>query len=92
MEPTLKLPDDFEDYAWEVEAKGVLWDARVVFNSLELPVTFYDPVRLAQDVEEDVKSQRSYTVQHLIVVRRLTIEEMESAVAALPPGFFGGDS
>lgn len=92
MEPILRLPDDFEDYAWEVEAKGVFWDAWIALGGLELPVTFYDPVRLAQDVEEDVKSQRSFAVRHLIVVGRLTIEEMTTAVAALPPGFFGGDS
>lgn len=92
MEPILRLPDDFEDYAWEVEAKGVFWDARVVLGGLELPVTFYDPVRLAQDVEEDVESQRSFAVRNLIVVGRLTIEEMTTAIAALAPGFFGGDS
>lgn len=83
------LPDDFADYAWEVEAKGVLWDARVVLESRELLVTFYDPVRLAQDVEEDVESQHSFVVGNLIVVKRLTVDEMTGAVAALPPGFFG---
>lgn len=92
MEPILSLPDDFEDYAWEVEAKGVFWDARIVLGSLDLPVTFYDPARLAQDVQEDVKVQRSFAVRNLIVVGRLTIEEMTAAVAALPPGFFRGDS
>jgi len=36
--------------------------------------------------------QRSFAVRNLIVVGRLTIEEMTTAVAALPPGFFRGDS
>lgn len=92
MEPILKLPDNFEDYAWEVEAKGVFWDARLVLDNAELSVTFYDPVRLAQDVEEDVKSQGCFVVQNLIVVRRVTIEDMTSAVAALAADFFGAGS
>lgn len=91
MEPMLSLPDDFGDYAWEVEEKGVFWGARIVLGSLYLPVTFYDPARLAQDVQEDVKAQRSFAVRNLIVVGRLTVEEMTTAVAALPPGFLRGD-
>ena len=89
MGPILMLPDDFEDYAWEVEAKGVFWDARISLGGVELPVVFYDPVRLAQDVEEDVRSQRRFVVRNLIVVGRLTVTEMTTAVAALPPGSFG---
>lgn len=92
MEPMLKLPDDFEEYAWEVEAKGVFWDARVAVDGLELPVIFYDPARLAQDIEEDVGAQRSFAVRNLIVVRRVTIEEMTGAVSALHPDLFGGDA
>ena len=30
MEPILKLPGDFADYGWEVEAKGHFWWGRVV--------------------------------------------------------------
>ena len=92
MEPILKLPDDFTDYAWEVEAKGVFWLARVVLDNHELPVTFYNPVSLAQEIEADLRSQGSFIVQNLIVVNRVTIEEMTRAVAGLWPGFFDGGS
>lgn len=48
MEHKLVLPPDFSEYAWEVEAKGVFWDAGVVIDDNPVQVTFYDPARLAR--------------------------------------------
>ena len=51
MSIKLTLPEDFEDYAWEAEAKGVFWDTSARIGDREVTVTFYDPVRLSQDIE-----------------------------------------
>ncbi|SEE94928.1 hypothetical protein [Jiangella alba] len=87
MSPELRLPGDFPDHAWEVEAKG--WFAAEV----ALPgggtrtVTFYDPVRLRQDVEADLDAGRPVSITRLIVVERVTADLMARAVASLPGGF-----
>ncbi len=51
------LPADFGDYAWEVEAKGVLMDVLVPVGDREVEVSFYDPVRLVQDLAEEMAQQ-----------------------------------
>jgi len=47
----IKFPEGFHKYAWEVEAKGWLPDILITINHHHYRVTFYDPTRLAQDVE-----------------------------------------
>lgn len=44
----LKLPVDFDDYAWEVESKGWFGEAVVVAQGKRYKLNFYDPVRLTQ--------------------------------------------
>jgi hypothetical protein len=84
----LKLPDDFEDYAWEVEAKGVFWDAHALVEDRDVPVVFYDRRRLAQDVEDDIREQHFAAIAHLIVIDRLTIEQMTDAMNQIDSSFF----
>lgn len=84
----LRLPDDFDGYAGEVEAKGVFWDAMARIDDREIRITFYDPARLAQDVAEEIHSQKVFALGRLVVVERTTREHMETAVASLPSEFF----
>jgi hypothetical protein len=74
-----------ERLAFEMEQKG--WSG---IGFVELPsrarvkVFFYDPVRLAQDLETDLKSGRSCVAEPgMIVIPRVTIEHMERAVRDL---------
>jgi hypothetical protein len=54
-------------------------------------VTFYDPVRLAQTVEDDTRSGTPYFAESgLIILPRVDREHMERAAAELAGrGFFG---
>lgn len=88
MEPELKLPDGFQDYAWEVEAKGAFWDATVRLEDLEVAVIFYDPVRLAQDVTDELAERPTFELKRVIVVRSVTEESMRVAIGRAPMGFF----
>jgi hypothetical protein len=88
MEARLVLPDDFADYAWEVEAKGVFWDVFLELGERRIPVTFYEPTRLAQDVEEELLSYSQVLLSHVIVVKKVTVEEMVRSTASLPDDFF----
>lgn len=88
MEPQLVLPRDWDELAaFEVENKG-WYRARIVFDGCEVSATFYDPANLAIDVELDIKAGRHFVERNLIVVLRVTAENMSIAAANLPPGFF----
>ncbi|SDS80870.1 hypothetical protein [Jiangella sp. DSM 45060] len=84
----LHLPADFGDYAWEVEAKG--WFAADVTapGGGTHRVTFYDPGRLRQDIEDDLAAGRPVSIARLIVVERVAADHMARAVARLPDAFF----
>lgn len=84
----LLFPEDFDDFAaWEVECKGFYSGARVRVGNDEFPVTFYDPVRLMQDLEK-VCRYDCFAVGRLIVVTRLTRGAMDEAVSNLSDDFF----
>lgn len=82
-EQRVEFPEDFEDYAWEVEAKGWLQGVVVVIDGRRYPLTIYDLTRLAQDVEEEVGSGETFFERNLVVVSSVTREHIEAAVAAL---------
>ena len=86
--PVLVLPERFAEYAWEVEAKGVLPDCEVRIADRVVQVTFYDPDRLRQDIEAELLAGRPLGVLRLVVVRRVSATEMQAAVSALVPEFF----
>jgi hypothetical protein len=95
--PSMNYPrhifkEDFDEcLAFEVAQKG--WCGIAV---VELPngdrreVFFYDPVRLAQDLEVDMKSGEAFIAEPgLIVIPKVTLEYMEAAVRKLfDKGYF----
>jgi hypothetical protein len=88
MDRELILPTDFDDYAWEVESKGYFWDASVRIGVRVVPVAFYEPTRLAQDIADELAAGRAFTASRLIVLERVTLEGMRDAVARAPSELF----
>jgi len=87
--PTLEFPEYFDELvAWEVEAKGVFEDARVRTGETSVSVAFFDPTRLAQEVEAQTAAGRAFLVKRLLVVPKLTVRNMRDAVADAPAAFF----
>lgn len=86
MTRELVLPPDFGDYAWEVEAKGY-FDAAVRVDDSLISVSFFDPVRLQQEIADDIEEGRSFTTKRLLVIERVTVDNMQSAVAAAASDF-----
>lgn len=75
----------------EAADRGYLSHVMVELNGGRLyPVYFYDPTRLAQDLEESVESDQRYIAQPgMIVVPHITRKAMEEAVERLHnEGFF----
>ena len=79
----IELPDGFDGYAPEVEAKGWLPDVAVTFDGRRCRVTFYDPARLAQEIEANLSETGTFFESNVVVVARVTRAQIESAVATL---------
>jgi len=90
--PRLLFREDFtERLAFEVEQKGWCGIGVVELPSGErVSVFFYDPIRLAQDLDSDMKSGDAFIAEPgLIVIPRVTRAYMEAAVRRLfEKGYF----
>lgn len=79
----LELPADFNEYGWDVEAKGCFGGAQLSAAGKTYKLNFYDPVRLAQEIDAELRRGQIFFESNLVVVKSVTREEMEQAVNAL---------
>ena len=80
----LCLPEDFDDYASDVRAKGCFSEAWITADGARYRIDFYDPVRLRQDVELTFKDGHSLFFEpNLVVIQEVTRAEMEKAANLL---------
>lgn len=84
----LELPEDFPEYAYEYEAKGYLAGARIRRGAEQAQVVFYDPVRLAQDIEEELADAGHLAFANIVVVPQITPEAIARAVGDLAESGF----
>lgn len=86
---SLIFPDDFDDYAWEVEAKGWFNDVVVETDGQRFRITFYDIARLSQDIEDELSANAAFVEKNVVVVRNVTRVAIEQAVKfiAISEGF-----
>lgn len=93
--PTLLFEEPFDSkLEFEVEQKGWCGIGIVAFPSgKKSKVFFYDPVRLSQDLETELKSGGVCIAEPcLIVIPRVTRTYMEQAVSQLyDSGYFSHD-
>ena len=80
---SLIFPAEFDDYASEVESKGWFSDVRLNFRGRRYGLTFYDPVRLGQEIEGEHQRGDVFFEPNLVVVRSVTRQNMEKAVEIL---------
>ncbi|MDZ4150890.1 hypothetical protein [Methylicorpusculum sp.] len=79
----LIFPDDFDDYSWEVESKGWFNGAIAIFEGVHYSVVFYDPIRLAQEIEDELKETPAFFENNLIVVNVVNRRHMEKAIEVI---------
>jgi hypothetical protein len=85
-EITFHFPLDFDDRAeYEMALKGHLCGGEVEFrDGRRFPVTFFDPVRLAQDLETMSRQGEPAFIQPaLVVVPEVTSEVIVKTLSAL---------
>ena len=83
MDFQIEWPAPMDEYDWSVqEAKGWL-DVTVAWDGGRKVVEVYDPVRLAQSVEDEVARTGRFTARRLLVVPRIAPESIEAAITAV---------
>ena len=76
----ITYPDGFDDHAWEVESKGWYQGIVVIFEGKEYPITFYDAVRLSQDIAAELSARNFFVEPNLLVLKRIDRESIERTV------------
>lgn len=79
----LELPADFDDYCWEVEAKGWFSGARIIASDIRYSINFYDQARLSQQIQDEVPAGQIFFEPNLVVIRAVTRTNMENAAEEL---------
>jgi hypothetical protein len=80
---SLILPDDFDEYEEEVTSKGWFGNALLSISGKTYRLLFYDPIRLGQTIEDELRGDCAFFEPNLIIVRSVTRSAMESAVEFL---------
>jgi hypothetical protein len=70
---------------WEAEKKGYFTSAAVQLpDGTKVPVCFWDPVRLSQELEMELKwGGTCFSEPGMIVIPKVTVENMKAAVEEL---------
>ncbi|ANM30465.1 hypothetical protein ABI59_14135 [Acidobacteria bacterium Mor1] len=77
----VEFPVFFEECDWQtIEAKGWLTGVVVVARDRRSTVTFYEPVRLGQTIEDDLSTDAIFFERNLIVLPSVTRRNMEAAL------------
>ena len=89
--PLIELPEYFDTYVVELEAKGYFSDVAVLFAGRRYRITFYDPIRLQQEIVDQLSSGKpEFHEPNLVVVSKIRRDEIERAVFKLADlGFVG---
>lgn len=90
-EPTLQFPYGWdEQIAIEASQRGLYYHAVVQLpNGERVRVGFYDSLRVAQDIERNEGRPGSHVaIPGMIVVPKVTLEHMKSAIKELYRGDF----
>lgn len=80
---SLKWPADFDDYSWEVEAKGWFSGVQVSVGDKVFKPVFYDKGRLAQEIEDALANHKYFAETDIVVVDHVSRETMEAAISAM---------
>lgn len=78
---TLCIPEYFNEAPWE--AKGYFVGAVLECQKRRYELTFYDSVRLSQDVCEDLESEGLFCLKNLVVVKKIEKHHLFNACEQL---------
>ena len=89
MNYTLELPEQLLDHEAPIwESKGWVSGVVVVAGTRTFNLTFYEPVRLGQEIEHGLAEHGFFAEQNLVVVRAVTAAAIRAAVEGLAANDF----
>ncbi|OYW79954.1 MAG: hypothetical protein B7Z26_07240 [Asticcacaulis sp. 32-58-5] len=77
----LNVPEYFFDEPYG--AKGYFSGCQLEYEGQTYNLSFYDPVRLAQTIKDDIESDGIFFEKNVIVVQSITVEHLEKAIQTL---------
>ncbi|MEU8358392.1 hypothetical protein AB0C27_20475 [Nonomuraea sp. NPDC048882] len=81
---SVRWPHYFDEQAPLIEAKGWFSDVLVEREGQYYRPVFYDPVRLGQEIAEEMSNGAGFFREpNLVVVDRVTRDHIEAAISAL---------
>jgi len=80
---SLNFPEDFDDYEWEVSAKGCFSEASLTVAGIRYRLSFYDAIRLQQEIESALESGIVFFEPNLLVIKAVDKAKIEEAVELL---------
>lgn len=75
----IKIEKDFSDYAWEIELKGCFEVDIQIFDKL-YTFNFYDPIRLKQTIEDDLRSNQYFFYENMVVLPKVNLRNIEKFI------------
>lgn len=79
----LALPSNFEEYEWEVTAKGTFSEAQLIVAGKHYRLNFYDATRLGQEIQSEFERGGVFFEPNLVIVQSVTKTDMERAAEHL---------
>jgi hypothetical protein len=80
----IEFPDYFDSYIGELEAKGYFADLVIHAAGRRYRPTFYDPIRLGQEVKDALSAGAvCFSEANLVIVDKISRDALEAAVAQL---------
>ena len=81
---SLIFPDEFDEfYESEIQSKGYFGQVSLQISGKHFRLNFYDPVRLAQEIESEFQRGNVFFEPNLVVVKSVTRLEIEKAIQSL---------
>ena len=79
----IEFPEGFDETEWLIESKG--WFDGVVVRQAgrSYRITFYDAVRLAQDVADGLTRKSYFFERNLVVVEKVSVASIKAAIEDL---------
>jgi hypothetical protein len=84
----LQFPSYLDGYEVETEAKGYLVGVKVIWRDSTYELIIFDAARLGQEVADEVDKGGYFAAANLVVVARVTREDISRAVERISRGGF----
>jgi hypothetical protein len=86
----VEFPPYFDEVEHEITAKGYFADLMIIVGDRRFRPAFYDPVRLLQDIRDELASHGAFVERSVVVVEQVSRTSIEEAITELAKGDFQG--